>query len=116
MYSTRPTSDYTSPTMTDVFQVGSITKWPSSTSKSESGRWIVSWLPFDKVDHLGALRDYLDVLGVETIADLETISAPPSIPTLHPIPHLDLRSTPCPPPVALPLLPSSALWATDGSP
>ncbi|KAG2738292.1 hypothetical protein P692DRAFT_201662798, partial [Suillus brevipes Sb2] len=30
----------------------------------------ITWLPFDKVDHLGALRDYLDVLGVETIADL----------------------------------------------
>ncbi|KAG0692312.1 hypothetical protein DFH29DRAFT_1008896 [Suillus ampliporus] len=29
-----------------------------------------TWLPFDQVNHLGALRDYLDVLGVDDISDL----------------------------------------------
>ncbi|KAG1873791.1 hypothetical protein F4604DRAFT_1925370 [Suillus subluteus] len=30
----------------------------------------VTWLPYDQVDHLGALQDYFDVLGIGTIADL----------------------------------------------
>ncbi|KAG1787113.1 uncharacterized protein HD556DRAFT_1503705 [Suillus plorans] len=30
----------------------------------------VTWLPFDQVDHLGALRDYLDVLGIDDISGL----------------------------------------------
>ncbi|KAG0698651.1 hypothetical protein DFH29DRAFT_877877 [Suillus ampliporus] len=29
-----------------------------------------TWLLFDQVDHLGALREYLDVLGVDDISDL----------------------------------------------
>lgn len=30
----------------------------------------IMWLPFDQVDHFGALHDYLNILGINDISDL----------------------------------------------
>ncbi|KAG2080850.1 uncharacterized protein F5147DRAFT_784051 [Suillus discolor] len=43
----------------------------------------VTWLPYDQVDHLGALQDYFDVLGIETIADLVGGNEAPSVEHYH---------------------------------
>jgi hypothetical protein len=37
-----------------------------------------TWLPYDRVDHLSALQDYFDVLGIENVSELtEGNGAPP---------------------------------------
>ena len=37
-----------------------------------------TWLPYDRVDHLSALQDYFDVLGIEDVSELtEGNGAPP---------------------------------------
>jgi hypothetical protein len=43
----------------------------------------VTWLPYDQVDHLGALQDYFNVLGVETVADLADGNFAPTVEHYH---------------------------------
>jgi hypothetical protein len=39
----------------------------------------LTWLPFDQVDHLDALKEYFNVLGIETVAELTAgIGEPPT--------------------------------------